>query len=118
MAQQLCVDLYHCDETVINDLDAVITIAHNILDEMGTGIVKECYHRFEPIGITYIAVITTSHFSIHTWPEYQYVAVDIFSCSDELPDVLSAKLKEAFGAKRHNTRKFDRDIEGREQSEL
>lgn len=113
MAQQLCVDLYQCDENVINDLDAIINIAHNILDEMKTGIVKECFHKFEPIGITYIAVITTSHFSIHTWPEYQYVAVDIFSCNEELPDVLSDKLKEAFKAKTHVTNRFDRKVERR-----
>lgn len=45
---------------------------------IGAGIVEECYHKFSPMGISAVAVITTSHISIHTWPEYGYAAVDIF----------------------------------------
>lgn len=112
MAQQLFVDLYQCDEKIINDLEAVKEIAHRILGNMQVGIVEECYHRFEPIGITYIAVITTSHFSVHTWPEHQYAAVDIFSCNEELPQKLADELKLAFGAKSQKTQVFIRDIEG------
>lgn len=114
MAQQLFVDLYQCDENIINDMEAVKAIAHRILKEMNSGIVEECSHKFDPIGITYIAVITTSHFSVHTWPEYQYAAVDIFSCDTKLPEMLAEKLKDAFGAKRQKTRMFERIIDGRE----
>ena len=112
MAQQLFVDLYQCDEQIINDLEAVKEIAHRILGNMQVGIVEECCHRFEPIGITDIAVITTSHFSVHTWPEHQYAAVDIFSCNEELPRKLAEELRLAFGAKSQKTQVFTRDIEG------
>lgn len=116
VAQQLFVDLYECDANIIDDLEAVKEIAHRILREIKSGIVEECSHKFEPIGITYIAVITTSHFSVHTWPEYGYAAVDIFSCDTNLPEILAEKLKNAFGAKRIKTRMFERDIEGRDLS--
>ncbi len=114
MAQQLCVDLYQCNKDIIDDLEAVKRIAHEIINDINAGIVEECFHKFEPIGITYIAVITTSHFSVHTWPEYGYAAVDIFSCDDELPEILAEKLKTAFGAQRQVTNKIMRDIEGSE----
>ncbi|MBQ6696458.1 MAG: adenosylmethionine decarboxylase [Lachnospiraceae bacterium] len=118
VAQQLFVDLYQCDEAIIDDMDAVKEIAHKILADMQVGIVEECFHKFEPIGITYIAVITTSHFSIHTWPEYQYAAVDIFSCNEELPVKLAEEIRVAFGAKSQKTRVFERNIKGGENSEL
>jgi S-adenosylmethionine decarboxylase len=31
-----------------------------------------------------VVVISESHFSIHTWPEYGYAAVDIFTCGDQI----------------------------------
>ena len=43
---------------------------------------KEEFHLFKPYGITYFAIISKSHISIHTWPEDKIVAVDIFSCEN------------------------------------
>ncbi|MBE5865213.1 MAG: adenosylmethionine decarboxylase [Lachnospiraceae bacterium] len=113
MASQLMVDLYDCDEGLLNDLERIRELAGRMIAEIGSEIVEECVHEFQPIGITYIAVITTSHFSIHTWPEYGYAAVDIFSCKEGLPMEIAEKLKEAFGAKRHTVNGFKRDIGGR-----
>lgn len=113
MASQLMVDLYECDEHIIDDMEKIKDIAHSMIKEIKSEIVEECFHKFQPIGITYIAVITTSHFSVHTWPEYGYVAVDIFSCEEELPQVIVEKLKDAFGAQKVIKRQFERDVEGR-----
>lgn len=115
MASQLLVDLYECDGNIIDDMEKIKEISRRMIREIHSEIVEECSHKFEPIGITYIAVITTSHFSIHTWPEYHYAAVDIFSCDEELPDKVIEKLKDALGAKRIQTKKIERDIEGRSQ---
>lgn len=113
MADQLFVDLYECDECLLDDLDRIKSIAHDMVAELGAEIVEECMHKFEPIGVTYIAVITTSHFSIHTWPEYKYAAVDVFSCDEELPEKLADKLQKAFCAKSAVANKFYRNIERR-----
>ena len=113
MASQIMVDLYECDDKIIDDLDKIKEISHSMINDINSEIVEECFHKFQPIGITYIAVITTSHFSIHTWPEYGYVAVDIFSCEEELPQSIADKLKVAFGAKKIIIRHFERDVEGR-----
>lgn len=115
MANQLFVDLYACDEDILDDLEQVKRIAKDIIEEIGANIVEECVHKFEPVGITYIAVITTSHFSIHTWPEYQYAAIDIFSCDEEVPEEIALRLTEAFGAKEHRVKRFEREIERRSE---
>ena len=39
-------------------------------------------HRFEPHGVTALALLAESHISIHTWPEHGYAAVDIFTCGE------------------------------------
>ncbi len=114
MASQLLVDLYACDKELLNDLDRLKEIAHRVISEIHSEIVEECVHQFEPIGITYIAVITTSHFSIHTWPEHGYAAVDIFSCDEKLPDIMTERLTTLFGAKRHIVKRFERNIGGRD----
>ncbi len=98
MASQLFVDLYGCDEQLLNNEEEMRSIARQVVSEIGAEIVDECVHTFEPIGITYFAVITTSHFSIHTWPEYGYAAVDVFSCGESVADRISDRLKELFKA--------------------
>ena len=113
MAHQLFIDLYDCDKDILDSLEHIKKIAHKVIDNIGAGIVEECMHKFEPIGVTYIAVITTSHFSVHTWPEYGYAAIDIFSCDESVPDIIGKNLAEAFGAKKHICKEFNRDIEGR-----
>lgn len=109
MAMQVIADLYGCDD-IINDITAIKNAAHTAIEYVGASIVEECTHEFEPIGITYFAVISTSHFSIHTWPEYGYVAVDIFSCNDSVADGISNKLKELFGASKVIYRIIERAI--------
>ena len=41
------------------------------------------FHKFAPHGVTGVVLLSTSHISVHTWPEYGYAAFDVFSCSDE-----------------------------------
>ena len=114
MARQLVIDLYGCS-AAINDVEAVKAIARQAIEYVGAGIVEECVHVFEPVGITYFAVITTSHFSIHTWPEYGYAAVDIFSCSDHVAEGIADLLRDAFGAKEAKIRMLERRIEQQAQ---
>lgn len=113
MAMQLVADLYGCSE-VINDVNAIRKAAHRAIDFVGATIVEECIHQFEPIGVTYFAVISTSHFSIHTWPEYGYAAIDIFSCQDAVTEGISQVLKDLFGAKEIKLRQIERIIEKKE----
>lgn len=110
MAVQIVADLYGCKD-MLDDMAAITDAAHKAIDYVGAQIVEECVHKFEPIGITYFAVISTSHFSIHTWPEYGYAAVDVFSCNDTVADGISRMLKELFGADKILFRQMERKID-------
>lgn len=112
MAKHLVADLYGCGK-MIDDIEALKEAAHKAIEYVGANIVEECIHEFEPIGITYFAVITTSHFSVHTWPEYGYAAIDVFSCTDTVVEGITDKLKELFEAKEIKTQIIERDISRR-----
>lgn len=66
MAVQMIADYYGCDTALLNNAEALAGMAHSVVHAIGAEIVSECVHSFTPIGVSYIAVITTSHFSIHT----------------------------------------------------
>ena len=97
-ATQLIVDLYGCDANILDSIKKIKSIVHTICNALPTTIVEECYHKFEPIGISAFAIISTSHFSIHTWPEYSYASVDIFSCDSRVPAEITTRLKDLLGA--------------------
>ncbi len=112
MFEQLFLDLYECDINIIDSTEEIQKKAHECVRSLGAEIVEECVHKFEPIGVSYIAVITTSHFSVHTWPEYSYCAVDIFSCNGSVPQKLAELIKKSFGAKKMDISRINRHIKG------
>ena len=103
--------------TILNSEKDIKEIARRVVSDIGAEIVEECIHTFEPIGITYFAVITTSHFSVHTWPEYGYAAVDVFSCGEEVTERISELLKREFRASDIKVRQVERVIGERPDKE-
>lgn len=39
-------------------------------------------HEFSPQGVTGVATLSESHLSVHTWPEREYLAADVFTCGE------------------------------------
>jgi S-adenosylmethionine decarboxylase len=50
----------------------------------GATIVTETFHHFSPHGVSGAVIIAESHLAIHTWPEFGYAAVDLFTCGDSV----------------------------------
>ena len=97
----MLLELFDCDADVINSLEAVKGTLVEAAKRAQATIVDVVFHEFNPFGISGVVVIAESHLSIHTWPEYRYAAVDIFSCGDVLrPDVAANYMVEQFAAER------------------
>jgi len=57
------------------------------------------FHQFTPQGLTGYVLLSESHISIHTWPEFKYAAVDVFTCGHKMrPEKAIQYLKKQFGA--------------------
>lgn len=74
------VELYGCPGDKLKELAAVRDIMRRIIAEAGFHAVGEKFVQFEPQGVTGVILLSESHFSIHTWPEKNMLAADIFAC--------------------------------------
>jgi len=111
LGRHLLLELFDCDLDAINNLEAVKQTLVEAARRAQATIVDVVFHEFNPFGISGVVVIAESHLSIHTWPEYRYAAVDIFSCGDTLqPDVAASYLVEQFGAERTSMVEMQRGL--------
>ena len=111
LGRHLLLELFDCDLESINNLESVKSALVEAARRAQATIVDVVFHEFNPFGISGVVVIAESHLSIHTWPEYRYAAVDIFSCGDVLqPDVAAAYLVERFAAERTSVVELQRGI--------
>jgi S-adenosylmethionine decarboxylase len=76
------VELHGCHPESLKKVDVVKDILVGAARACGATIVDVAFHEFNPFGVSGVVVIAESHLSIHTWPEYRYAAVDIFTCGD------------------------------------
>lgn len=85
----------------LNDLDHVERALRDAA-EAAKATVLHCHlHHFLPNGgISGVLVLAESHISIHTWPERDFTAVDVFMCGDCDPYDSVPVLKAAFDADR------------------
>jgi S-adenosylmethionine decarboxylase len=80
-------DLFGCPFDLLDNPKFVEGAISEAAHEACTTLIRQLFHRFQPQGITAIAMLAESHLSIHTWPEFGYAAVDIFTCGDNAKPV-------------------------------
>jgi len=101
------VEYYDCSPELLNDVGFIRQTMLDAATAMGATIVEQVFHHFSPHGVSGVVVIAESHLAIHTWPEYDYAAVDLFTCgSDVDPEIGFHVLKNALEAARYNTTKI------------
>jgi S-adenosylmethionine decarboxylase len=103
-------ELYGCSSARLNDeaflRDTITTAAKRA----GATLLNLITHRFEPQGVTGLALLAESHISIHTWPESGYAAVDVFTCGDHtMPEQACAVLAAELAATSQKLTSFRRE---------
>lgn len=72
-------------------------IMEELIQELDLHVVSQTGHQFSPIGYTYAYVLSESHFTIHTYPEYRSCYMDIFCCNSEFdPARAIERIKQKF----------------------
>jgi len=86
----LMLDCYGCNEKKLRDFNFVLKFLNDLPDLIGMHKIAEPHainysgkpNSFDKGGISAVVIIVESHISIHTFPSYNYMSVDIFSCKD------------------------------------
>ena len=109
-SKHLLLELYGCDYEKLNDESFLRCTLNRAAKLAKATVLNLISNKFEPQGVTAIALLAESHISIHTWPESNYSAVDIFTCGQNmLPEFASQYLIDALNAEEHSLRVIERN---------
>ncbi|MBY0449001.1 MAG: adenosylmethionine decarboxylase [Cyanobacteria bacterium] len=99
LGRHLLAEFYDCDSNILNNPKLIEDEMCNAARACGATIVQQNFHLFSPYGVSGVVIIAESHLAIHTWPEFGYAAVDLFTCGDTCnPEVAYEYLKKALSA--------------------
>ena len=109
-SKHLLLELYGCDYEKLNDESFLRCTINRAAKLAKATVLNLISNKFEPQGVTAIALLAESHISIHTWPESNYSAIDIFTCGHNMiPEQASQYLIEALKAEEHFLRVIERN---------
>ena len=109
-SKHLLLELYRCDFEKLDDESFLRCTLNRAAKLAKATVLNLISNKFEPQGDTAIALLAESHISIHTWPESNYSAIDIFTCGQNmLPEFASQYLIDALNAEEHSLRVINRN---------
>ena len=80
LGSHLLVELYGCKGELLEAEVYVGEAMRLAATESKATVVEQSFHEFKPYGVSGAVIIQESHYTIHTWPEHRYAAVDLFYC--------------------------------------
>ncbi len=111
LGRHLIAEFYNCDRDVLDIVEDVEYHMKKAAISTGATIVTSTFHRFLPHGVSGAVIVSESHLAIHTWPEYGYASIDLFTCGDEVDPWLAFDyLKKAFNSIRTEVKEHKRGI--------
>jgi S-adenosylmethionine decarboxylase len=95
----------------IEDSKKIEKILVRAAKEGGNTPLKIAIHKFLPQGITGVVLLAESHIALHAWPEYSYLAIDIFTCGEKaFPEKSLDYLKKEFNPKKVEVKRIQRGL--------
>lgn len=111
LGRHILIEYYDGDEEIFSSPEKIEELMNEAARRSNATIVKSIFHHFNPYGVSGAVVIQESHLTIHTWPEYGYAAVDIFTCGESVdPWEAFYFLEKEFKAKKSETTEFPRGL--------
>ncbi len=111
LGTHLLLELRSCDARLLDNYEFIKQTMLEAAITAGATIIGQTFHKFHPIGVTGVVAISESHMSIHTWPEYGYAAVDVFTCGETFnPHVAAQMLVERLKCKLPSSTEVKRGV--------
>ncbi|MEO1437389.1 MAG: polyamine aminopropyltransferase [Bacteroidota bacterium] len=109
LGRHILVEFFKCDSDILNEPSIIEKAMIDAAKEADATLINSTFHHFSPYGVSGVVVIQESHLAIHTWPEYQYAAVDVFTCGDVInPWTAFDFLEKAFKASHGSAMEINR----------
>ncbi len=111
LGRHLLLELKICNEEMLDDLNFIRDCLNEAAIQSGATVVGESFYHFSPSGVSGVVNIAESHIAIHTWPEYGYAAVDVFTCGNDVdPEKAARWITEKLEAQSHSLIELRRGI--------
>lgn len=85
LGRHLLVEFYDCSFQSLDDLEVIIESFKDAVNAAGMTLLELSHHKFNPQGVTVLALLAESHLSIHSFPEIGAAAIDCYTCGDGDP---------------------------------
>lgn len=82
ISRHIIADIRSDDPFLFDEAELILETLTLAAKVANATILKTAYHQFSPHGITAFLLLAESHISIHTWPELNKAALDIYTCGD------------------------------------
>lgn len=82
ISRHIIADITSDDPFLFDDLELILETLALVAKAAKATTLKTAYHQFSPHGVTAFLLLSESHVSIHTWPELNKAALDIYTCGD------------------------------------
>ena len=104
------IDASGCDQTALADLDRLREIFERVIRDLGLNVLGEiAWHQFDqPNGISGLALLSESHLTCHTYPEFRAATFNLYCCRNRASWSWEATLKQMLGATEVKVRVFER----------
>ena len=100
VGRHVIAEVYQVGPELTQDSERLAGLLCEAAGKAGATVVHCFFHDFEPkdglgvAGVTGVIALAESHISVHTWPEHQYMALDVFMCGDADPELVLELLRE------------------------
>lgn len=90
------IDIRHPQAGTLDDVDFMENVFREAVKVGGANLLHIALHKFEPTGVTGVAILSESHISVHTWPDQGFAAFDIFMCGESDPVAAAEYIKSVY----------------------
>jgi len=106
-------ELSGCPARLLDDAARLQQLLCDCARQGGATVVSAHFHHFSPQGVSGVVIIAESHITIHSWPEFGYAAVDVFTCGHaEVAERVMQLISTALQAAEVKQTSFERNAQG------
>jgi len=86
-AKHILLDIWKPKNINLDSPRDLIKLCKDIAEASKCKVLRVSSFHFMPYGVSVVVLIAESHVSVHTYPEHDYLAIDIFTCGETDPEL-------------------------------